>query len=136
MTPVACATVESRRRTGRCGNPVVASLGNLPATLETTVVDESSGASRLTIRATFDLALDDLPNRGETGDTWIVVRVSGLDATLFPVVPSAIPGSVRAADLVDGPPPAGSGYYPLAVTNPVLVDADGDGRFTAPFAPR
>lgn len=71
-----------------------------------------------------------LPNPGE--DYWVVVMVQGRDGLsrpLWPVVPN---------DFTDGDGDLNSrstddiGTVALAVTNPIYVDADGDGQWTAP----
>jgi hypothetical protein len=49
-------------------------------------------------------------------DGWVVVRVDG-DKPLAPIVGDFVHFDVR----------------PLAVTNPVLLDADGNGRYDAPI---
>jgi hypothetical protein len=55
------------------------------------------------------------------GDAWIAVEVVGA-RTLFPVL-QRIAGSGRPADAA----------LPYALTNPILVDVDGNGRFDPPW---
>ncbi len=66
-------------------------------------------------------------------DAWLVVRLVGT-GTLFPVLPAGLTldgaGETPAAfvrEIVDGVPP-------FAVSNPVFIDGDADGVWTAPFA--
>ncbi len=78
------------------------------------------------LEKTWELAASDTVERLETSyelvlprDTYAVVRVEG-DRPLTPVIGGA--GSTR--------------IFPIAVTNPVLFDTDGNGRYDAPKQPR
>jgi len=87
----------------------------------------------------------ELPNGGQVqratttfplqvgGDAWVVARLVG-GGTMFPLLPADLtldaagdtPGTF-VTDAVDGAPP-------FAVSNPIFVDGDADGVWTAPFA--
>lgn len=71
-----------------------------------------------------------VPLGGLTGDTWVVAMVRGtpgVSRPLFPIVPG-LDGSQNPTfeDLIDGNLGEG-GDLALAFTNPLYVDADGDG---------
>ena len=99
-------------------------------TVDRTTVDPNVvGASRLGATTTFALA-------GLTADAWIVALVRGTDGVsrpLFPVLPYSLPaeGNTTLAELTDGNLGEG-GELALAFTNPLYVDADADGEWTAP----
>ena len=81
-------------------------------------------------------------------DAWLVAQVSG-DVSMFPVVPpidlppmllneafGAIAGplGLGGGDFVEIAPPMTGVFKPLAITNPIWVDVDGEG-FTPPGLP-
>jgi hypothetical protein len=89
------------------------------------VVNESvPGASRTEITVTLTL-------EGLTGDTWIVAMARGSDGIsepLFPVLPASLDADSNSTldDLTDGN--LGEGGTPaFAFTNPLFIDANGDG---------
>jgi hypothetical protein len=81
-----------------------------------------------------------------TGDAWVVVEVTG-SVSMFPVITPIEIEPIQVADAVDA---IGSGFgfelnpfgnlqpqivtpaFPYAITNPVFIDADGDGVFSPP----
>jgi hypothetical protein len=68
------------------------------------------------------------------GDTFVFVRVYGTVAIL-PILPTAISG-VTPADIVAGTAALDNNGVPaMAIVGPILIDADGDGVYTAPYAP-
>lgn len=97
--------------------------------LRTVVVDpEVEGARRIETDV-------DVPLTVET-DTWVVVLVRGTDGISRPIWPmnpqDLEPGSnATLDDLTDGNLGEG-GNTALAFTNPLFIDADGNGRFDAP----
>ena len=62
-------------------------------------------------------------------DSWVVVRVSGHNYTIFPVVFEDV--SEDPQDIIDGN--VKSGVFPMAITNPVLIDIDGNGSYDPPY---
>jgi hypothetical protein len=95
----------------------------------------SAGKQTLALDVT-DVTVDQLLARVRSGavgrDLWLVARASG-SASLFPTVPQGLDGSTAMADVIAGNL-SGNGVTPLAFTNPVFVDGDGNG-WRAPFAP-
>jgi len=94
--------------------------------IEEVVVDSTiPGASRLEADVEVPLAVE--------RDTWVVVLVKGSDAVSRPVWPMNpqdldTDGNATLDDLTDGN--LGEGGNPaLAFSNPLFIDADGDGRF-------
>ncbi len=72
-------------------------------------------------------------------DTWIVALVRGTDGVsppLFPVVPNDITQGSNStlADLLDGNV-GEEGILALGFTNPLFIDADGNGVYDGPSAP-
>lgn len=100
---------------------------NAPAdfTVNTEVVAGTDGRERLTA------SVNPLSIASPGQDYWFVVRVEGTEGTsipLWPVVPNDfVDGDDLATRSVDD-----RGVYSLAVTNPIYVDADGDGSWTPP----
>jgi len=73
---------------------------------------------------------------GLSEDSWVVVLVRGTDGVsrpLFPFYPNSLDSSTNAslADLADGN--LGEvGMTAIAYSNPLFIDADNDGSWTAP----
>ena len=98
---------------------------------EFTVVSVPAGTSASRLEASTTLNLT-----GLTEDTWVAVMVSGTDnvsVPLFPVVPNSLDtaSNTTLADLIDGNLNE-SGITARAFTNPVFIDVDGVGGWTAP----
>lgn len=78
----------------------------------------------------------ELPLPGLTQDAWVVVMVRGTDGVsppLFPVLPANLEPVTNLSldDLMDGNLGEG-GILALAITNPLFLDVDGNGRFDPP----
>lgn len=98
------------------------------------------GRGNILRASTIDLSLEG------SGDAWLVVEVTG-SRSMFPVVTPIEIEPIQVADAVDA---IGSGFgfdlspfgnlrprvvtpaLPYAITNPIFVDANRDGRFTPP----
>ena len=79
-----------------------------------------------------DLAEVANPNASANSDAWIVVRAYGT-GSLFPVIPG-ISNASLAQVVENGSIDAQGGVFPLAVTNAILVDTNGNGQYKAAFA--
>jgi hypothetical protein len=70
-----------------------------------------------------------------TGDTFAFVRVYG-NTAIFPVLPTNLAPGVTPASIVDGSAVLdGVGVPAMAIVGPILIDANGDGAYDAPYAP-
>lgn len=108
-----------------CGPPPAQRL-NLPADFSRTEVEvpATGGAKRYETSKTLSIAS---PGR----DYWLVVMVRGTDGQsvpLWPVVPNSFTNS---GDLLQRTT-ADTGVQALAVSNPIYVDADNNGRWDPP----
>ena len=99
-------------------------MWNVPLVPQT-VVRDNGGQAQV---ATADVPLDLLSAPFAEGDGWLIVRVGGKGGGLFPVVgghgllqPSGTTPETFWADRVSG--------HPWVVTNPIFIDADGDGQW-------
>ncbi len=63
-------------------------------------------------------------------DSWVVFRVSGMNYSIFPVVFEDI--SADPEDIISGNAD-NEGIFPMAITNAILLDTDGNGRFDPPY---
>ncbi len=140
LIPTACFTARvSRQPADTCDAAPLGGAQALQVAFET--VAHAPGAGRWRARARFTAVLADLPRRsGARGDdAWIVVRALGTRA-LYPEVPAGVVTSANGAVLAAGDDAAFEatlervGVAAQAITNPIFVDADGDG-WRAPFAP-
>ena len=128
MLPDFCFTA----RQGRAANDTCDAIRPGGAlTVQEVVKNPITGAKVFVIDQLITLNLSDIANRGVFGDVWIVVRAYGT-GSLFPFIPGI--AGVDLADVVEqGSSAAEGGTFPLAVTNPIFVDSNGDGLFSAPF---
>lgn len=95
-------------------------------------VDVGSGE---TVGTRLEASLS-IPLTGLTQDAWVVVWVRGTDGVsppLFPVLPANLEPATNLSldDLLDGNLGEG-GILALAITNPLFLDVDGNGRFDPP----
>lgn len=112
-------------RYGICDAGIVMN-GGADFTVATVTVPNTGDAQRLQTR------LEDVPLPSPGNDYWFVVRVEGtpdISRPMWPVVPN---------DFTDGDndlanrSTADRGIYALAVSNPIYVDADNNGRWDPP----
>lgn len=138
LVPTLCFTARSPRAPS---DPCDAAVGGArPLSVER--VDLPGGAVRLRASIALAFALADLPRRpGARGDdAWLVVRARGNQA-LYPEIPEGVFSDANGALLAGGDEAAlaaallGVGVPAQALTNPVFVDGDADGKWRAPFAP-
>jgi hypothetical protein len=130
LTPNLCFTTQITSATDICQQ---ADGGAQPLVVSSVVKNATTGDSVLVIDITVTIALADLPNQVAGRDSWLFVRVSG-EGSLYPIVPSL--GGTDLTDLVEiGRSALTGGAFPLAVTNPILLDANNNGSYQAPFAP-
>lgn len=94
-------------------------------TVKAVVVANTGGAQRL------EAAINGLTIPSPGKDYWIVVQLegrAGVSRPMWPIVPNDfVDGDSLAARTV-----ADRGVYALAVSNPIFVDADNNGRWDAP----
>jgi hypothetical protein len=128
LTPDFCFTTQVTSDTDLCQQ---AQGGAQPLTVASIVRNPTTGDSVLVIDITLTIDLDDLPNQFAGRDSWLFVRVSG-EGSIYPIVPSL--GGTDLIDLVEnGRSALVGGVFPLAVTNPILLDANNDGIYQSPF---
>ena len=132
LVPLLCHSARTGRRAGDACSQAIG--GVLPL-----VVAQTPGKWTADLDAVLPAGA--VPHRagGTSSDFWIIVRVSGQDA-LWPEIPDSVVTSSNKAVLVGGSAAelegalTGTGVPAMAMTNPIFVDADGDG-WRAPFAP-
>jgi len=105
--------------------PSITLIAGVDFDVERVVVDETYDAARLEANVDLPLPVD--------GDTWVVVVVKGTDGVsrpLWPMSPQDLDEETNTTldDLTDGNLGEG-GVLALAFTNPLFIDADGDGLF-------
>ena len=66
-------------------------------------------------------------------DAWVVVRLIG-SGNLFPLLPASVTLDAEGDTPATLVTEAVGGPRPFAVSNPIFIDADADGVWTAPFA--
>ena len=109
--------------------PTLTLIAGSDFNVRTVVIDEEiPDAARL--EADVDVSLP------VGADTWVVAVVKGSDGVsrpLWPMNPQDLieEGNLTLAELTDGNLGEG-GNTALAYTNPLFIDADGNGRFDAP----
>jgi hypothetical protein len=105
-------------------------------------VSGAGNAKRYELSLDVTLAASDIVNRaGATGtDAWLVFRVRG-DRSIFPLLTDDAVDDTTLPTLLGGDMTAiagalkGRGIPAAAITAPVFVDFDADGKYVAPFAP-
>ena len=108
-----------------CG-PSVVQTAPADFAVQTVTVPDTGGAQRLeTLDVTIDVASPGV-------DYWVVAAVRGREDVSRPLWPVAPNDFVDSGDGLATRSPADRGVYALAVSNPVYVDADGDGQWTPP----
>ncbi|WP_373081167.1 carboxypeptidase regulatory-like domain-containing protein [Zhongshania sp.] len=94
-------------------------------TVNTVVVPNTGGAQRL------EAAISGLSVASPGRDYWMVVQLEGRPGVSRPMWP-IVPNDFVDGDTLDARTVADRGVYALAVSNPIFVDADNNGRWDAP----
>jgi hypothetical protein len=134
LTPNICFTSRANR------DPNDTCDANGPASdlspfIDLNVVNGSLGARVQVIEMNIAVDLDDIanPQAPANSDQWLVVRAYGT-GSLFPVIP--IISNASLVDVVEqGSGQAQGGAFPLAITNAILIDTNGNNQYKGAFQP-
>lgn len=95
------------------------------------------GQVRLSYKLEVEVEVAKLLTRNRAGargqDLWLVARAFG-DRALYPVLASGLDEATPLSAILAGDPLLDTGVFPMALTNPIYVDVDGNG-WRAPFQP-